>query len=313
MKYISTIDMPKEQWLWEHKLAIGSSDVGSILGVNPRRTGFDTWHEKTMEGLPEQIDNPHMRFGRDVEDLVAQYWMEQTKLRVLRDNKIRIHPDYDFLRCNLDRIIIDNHNDSVGILEIKSTNKYNYRNWQDNGFPLMYYCQVQFQYMVTGYLWGEVAIFIGEDKIVEREPIKCDPELISLIMKKCIDFWNMYVIPKIPPPLQNVADVLRAFPVSIIGKKMTATQELVEKIEQLKKTKEDIKPLEEMKEKLEQEIKLEMLDNELIEWNNEILATWKSSKPIEMFDVENFRDTHIQEICDKYIRTKSGTRRFLLK
>ena len=86
-RLVSTLNLPKEDWLRYRKCGITGTDAGAILGLNPYRSAFQVYHDKISDTI-ENIDNEAMRQGRDLEDYVAQRFTEATGLKVRRANTI---------------------------------------------------------------------------------------------------------------------------------------------------------------------------------------------------------------------------------
>jgi putative phage-type endonuclease len=74
---ISTLNMPREEWLQWRKKGIGGSDAATILGLNPYASLLSLWADK-LGMMPEREDNEQMRQGRDLEGYVAERFMEAT-------------------------------------------------------------------------------------------------------------------------------------------------------------------------------------------------------------------------------------------
>ena len=70
-RLVSTLNLPKEDWLRYRKCGITGTDAGAILGLNPYRSAFQVYHDKISDTI-ENIDNEAMRQGRDLENYVAQ-------------------------------------------------------------------------------------------------------------------------------------------------------------------------------------------------------------------------------------------------
>lgn len=69
-KLISTIMLPKEEWLKYRKRGITGTDAGAICGLNPYSSAFQVYHDKISDST-EQNDNEAMRQGRDFEEWVV--------------------------------------------------------------------------------------------------------------------------------------------------------------------------------------------------------------------------------------------------
>src|SRR5690606_38820092 len=84
---VKTNGMDRSEWLEWRKKGIGGSDAAAIVGLDKYRSAFDVYAEKV--GLKaEEPDNEAMRQGRDLEQYVAERFMEATGKRVRRRNAI---------------------------------------------------------------------------------------------------------------------------------------------------------------------------------------------------------------------------------
>ena len=61
-RLVSTLNLPKEDWLRYRKCGITGTDAGAILGLNPYRSAFQVYHDKISDTV-ENIDNEAMRQG----------------------------------------------------------------------------------------------------------------------------------------------------------------------------------------------------------------------------------------------------------
>ena len=86
-RLISTLDLPKEEWLRYRKKGITGTDAGAICGLNPYASAFQIYQNKISEDI-EQRDNESMRQGRDLEEYVAQRFTEETGLKIRKANAI---------------------------------------------------------------------------------------------------------------------------------------------------------------------------------------------------------------------------------
>ena len=80
---VSTVGMSREEWLERRCHTIGGSDAAGIVGLSKYSTPYTVFLDKTGR-LPDKPDNEAMRQGRDLEDYVAQRWMEATGKKVRR-------------------------------------------------------------------------------------------------------------------------------------------------------------------------------------------------------------------------------------
>ncbi len=144
----STKDMSREEWLAERRRSIGGSDAAVILGLNPYNSPYALWAEKTGKVIPEDIsDKEAVRLGNDLEQYVAERWMEATGKKVHRENYILRNDEYPFAHANPDRIVVG---EKAG-LECKTTSSWERAARLRNGeVPEDWYCQCVHYMMVTG-------------------------------------------------------------------------------------------------------------------------------------------------------------------
>lgn len=151
--------MERIEWLKERKKGIGGSDAASIIGLNPYKSAFQVYLDKIGE-LPEKEDNEAMRQGRDLEDYVAQRFMEKTGKKVRRNNSILYHPEYQYILGNVDRVVVG---EKAG-LECKTiNNSYGKYNLNNGEYPVYYYVQCMHYLAVTGYdKWYLAVLDLGK-------------------------------------------------------------------------------------------------------------------------------------------------------
>lgn len=313
MKTIQTNEMTHDEWLLERKNGIGASDASAVLGLNKYRTAYDVWIDKTSE-LPEiEEENPNkelMEAGIRMEEVISTWWAEETGMKVRQDHKIRSHPDYDFIRCNLDRTITENNGDGPGVLECKNTKEVMMKYW-DDGPPLMHFTQIQMQLAITGYSWGEVAVCFGGCRF-DRYPVETDTELINdYIIPRLVKFWENNVLKKVPPEPQNEKDVLALYPAKQ-GKVIEAAEETINIYQKLVDVRGKVSEFTDEKKKYEEQIKLALRDAETLTSFGQILITWKQGKLLSKFNEKGFAIDH-PELYEKYKIDKPGSRRFLVK
>ena len=78
---------PKDraEWLEYRKDGIGSSEVATILGLNPWETPYQLWRRK--KGLDAPKDETFaMKAGHYLEDAVSQFWSNETGREVIKSS-----------------------------------------------------------------------------------------------------------------------------------------------------------------------------------------------------------------------------------
>jgi putative phage-type endonuclease len=186
----------KEEWLSLRKqLGVGGSDAGAVIGLNPYKSAYALWAEKTGR-IPEFEGNLTTEVGSYLEEFVAKLFERETGKKVRRKNKMLVNTDYPWAFADVDRLVVG----EKALLEIKTTNSFPIMKQARNGeFPEQYYAQVVHYLAVSGLDKAYLAILIGcrDFKIFELER---DEGEINALMCAEEEFWLGYVKTNTPPP-----------------------------------------------------------------------------------------------------------------
>lgn len=307
-KYISTLELSHEEWLEERRKGLGGSDIGAVLGLNKFSTPRKIYFDKIGEGK-EEPDTKRLKAGRYAEPTIAAWYTDETNYRVVKDNKIRIHPEYPFLRGNIDRIATL-PDGTRRIVEIKNTAIWAYSNWGTE-IPLPYFCQVQLYMGITNFETADFAI-LKDGWNFEIYTVKRDDEFLELIYPKLQDFWENHVLARVPPEPINTEEIKSLYAKHINGKVAEADEELYETAKQLRQVKDEIKDKEKLEEILTVKLQNTMLDSEALIKDGEILATWKAGKESMIIDSARLKEEK-PDIYSEYLKPKKASRTFLLK
>lgn len=159
LKYESTVDMTRADWLAARKGSIGGSEAAAIAGLSPWSSPYSVWAEKTGR-LSEKPDSEAMRQGRDLEAYVAARFSEATGKSVRRRNAIIRNPDIPFAHANVDRLIVG---EDAG-LECKTTSALSLKAFAGGEYPATYYVQCMHYMMVTGAAkWYLAVLVLGRE------------------------------------------------------------------------------------------------------------------------------------------------------
>ncbi len=302
---MSTMD--RAQWLEERRKGIGGSDAAAIIGLNNYVTPYMLWADKTGR-LPEKEDNEAMRQGRDLEGYVAQRFTESAGKRVHIHSGIIRNPTYPFAHANIDRKV---SGERAG-LECKTTSVLNLKKFKNGEFPEHYYVQCIHYLAVTGYDRWYLAVLILNQGF-RWFTIERDEEEIHALMKAEQEFWDTYVIPDIPPPVDGLSPTSRALqevyrlPDSDSEAKPLYQSDILNDYQDLKR---QIAMLETQKKKCEQILQQE-LGNSISGICGGIHIDWK---PVEKrtFDLKKFASEHPDINLNRYFK-QSQYRRFVVK
>lgn len=305
---ISTLGMTRAEWLNARRMGIGGSDAAAIVGLNQYITSYALWADKTGR-LPEQEENEAMRQGRELEDYVAKRFAEQTGLKVRRRNQIIKNDAYPFALANIDRDVVG---ERAG-LECKTTTSLNMKRFRNGDFPAHYYVQCVHYLAVTGYdRWYLAVLIFGTD--LKIFTIERDEDEIKALMDAERSFWETYVVPDVPPPVDGFAPTDRAidalFPSESAQAGETVQLFLSDQLRNYMELKQQAKAIDELLKKTEQQIKTELGDATEGTCDG-FKITWKPQTR-QTFDWRKFTEDRPTIDLSEYFKT-SGYRRFTIK
>ena len=301
-----TKGMPKEKWLELRKQGIGGSDAGAVCGVNPYSSPMKVFLDKTGGGT-EEIDNEAVRQGNDLEDYVAQRFMEATGKKVRRSNAMYCSEEHPFMVADVDRLVVG---EDAG-LECKTASAYNADKWKDGEIPPHYVLQCYHYMAVTGKrTWYIAAVILGREFVCRK--LAWDDKLIRCLIEAEKSFWYNNVIPGVmPEPDGSEAcdTVLGQYFHTVKKESEIALEGFDEKLGRREEILAQMEKLEEEKRKIEQEVKLFMRDNEKAS-SEKYCVSW-SSVDTARFDTKRFKEDR-PELYKDYAKI-SSSRRFQVK
>ena len=260
------------EWLRLRKAGIGGSDAGAICGVNPYSSAMKVFRDKTNEEVEEQ-DSEAIRIGHDLEDYVAQRFMEATGLKVRKSNFMYRSKEHPFMIADVDRIV---NGEDAG-LECKTASAYNADKWSDGDIPLHYVMQCYHYMAVTGKrVWYIAALILGQGFVYRR--LEWDDDLIGRLIDVEGAFWNNHVVKgTMPPPDGSRAcdEVIEKYFGSAKPGGTVSLAGFDGKLERRRTILKEIAELETEKKQIEQEVKLFMQDNELAS-SEHFRVSWKN-------------------------------------
>lgn len=185
------------KWLETRNAGIGGSDASVIMGLNPYKSPYQLWLEKT--GQAEAPDLSHVQavyWGSKNEANVADWFQETTgkKARKLGTLRSRSHP---FMLANVDRAVMG---EEAG-LEIKTAGVSQAKKWRGDEIPDAYYCQCLHYLAVTGADRWYIAVLIGGNEALYKVVERNEDDIKALIEAEA-DFWHL-VETKTPPPVDG--------------------------------------------------------------------------------------------------------------
>ncbi len=271
-KIISTVGLPRQEWLKKRKTGIGGSDAGVVCGLNPYSGAMQVYADKTSDEISD-YDNEALRQGRDFEDYVAKRFMEETGKKVRRANALYRNEQYPFMIADVDRMIVG---ERAG-LECKTVNLYNADQWKDGQIPPHYMIQCYHYMAVLDLDCFYIAALIFGKQFIWRQ-IERDEEMIMNLRTIEKDFWENHVMKRIPPApdgseasdrwiRQAFPEAEKSAPIPLYG--------FDERLERRKEVLELMKKLEMEKSQIEQELQMYLGDSEAAQ-NEKYSILWKN-------------------------------------
>lgn len=282
-----TVSDVREDVRKDRNTFIGGSDAGTILGVNPWKSAYTLWAEKTGRKEVKDIsDLERIRLGNDLEDYVASRFMEATGKRVRKDNSRYFLTERPYIVGHIDRRIIG---EKAG-LEIKTTSQIAKTEFEKGDIPMTYYCQCLHYMAVTGFDHWYLAILSFQRGFYWFRVDRNEEEIESLIEYE-EDFWKCVtedVVPDIDGSDSTVETVQSLYPEAV--PEAVDIESMRDTIETLESVKGQIKALETLKKEYESLIKETMknAENGLIRGYR---VTWKNVAR-ESFDSKRFKAEH---------------------
>ena len=300
--------LPSAQWVDERSEYIGGSQVSAILGESDYETPLQVWLRK-KELIPPVETTGIMEFGNLFEDVIANFFEEETGFKTRKINQTYCHKEHSFLRANIDRqVLASNGLESTAILEMKTTTSFRMKSldWDP---PRSWFLQCQHYLGILNYSTCFLQIYL-RDTCQFMEPIKIerDDELIAQNMAKLVEWWKLHMIGgKRPDPI-NGEDALILYPDSQPEEVVEITPAgygLYQELTEIRDKKSDLIKAEEH---LKTQLKDKLGKAERLVYSGETLVSWKSQSTTRL-DTTTIKREH-PEFYKQYSKT-TKTRRFL--
>lgn len=182
------------------RATISPSQFKRIAAKNGLGAGAETYSIELAHqimGVPmDDYTNFAMQWGNDNEPLAIRAY-EKKKFVEVERNVRQYHPKYDFISGEADGLI-----GTDGIVEVKCPSSANHLK------NMLYGTQLEkYKYQIQGYLWifeRSHCDFISYDPRFPNDKHKIsihaverDEAIITLLHRRCLEFWEDLVLPKI--------------------------------------------------------------------------------------------------------------------
>lgn len=264
----------------DRKSFIGSSEIATVLGINPFQTPLELWAIKTGNIPAKDLsENEAVEWGVRLEDIVAQKFSEKNNVKLIAYKKRFVHPEYPFLSCELDRLIAGTEE----LLEVKTCSLWNYKDWKDaDDIPIYYIAQVMFALGLSGRKVGHIAVLVGGQKYLEKKII-FDEKTFNKMVEKAVKFWNDFIITNQMPFQISAKDndtLYQLFPNATEGEPLELGDEANMIIESLEGMTADFMDLKDKIEQQKNELKALLKEKEM-GITNRYKVTWKEQEKKE--------------------------------
>jgi len=187
----------RQAFLAARRRGIGASDVAAVCGLSKFRTPLHVYLDKL--GLLPDDDTPSKRWGRLLEEVVAQAYAEETgrEVRPVEGLVVR-HPTLDWVAASPDRDVVDH----PLYLECKTARTP--EGWGEPGtdeVPNDYHLQCQWQILAAegrGIEGVDVAVLIGGSDFRRYHVPRC-PEIQHRLLEIAGELWDR-IQRRDPPP-----------------------------------------------------------------------------------------------------------------
>jgi predicted phage-related endonuclease len=176
--------------------SIGSSEVAAVLGINPHCSPHQVWLSKM--GLADFEGNDATEAGNDFEEVILRRLARHNRVELLPSRHV-IGPE-PWITSTPDAFIRGG-----GIAEAKMVGWHSMWMWgsEADGVAYPYLCQVQHQLLCSKEPFCLVGAQMGTEHRYYR--VLPDAELQAIIIEQLRAFWFSYVVPRVPPPVDESA------------------------------------------------------------------------------------------------------------
>lgn len=291
---------------------IGASEIAAIVNVSPWDTPLDVYRRKVV-GDHEKPDAEPLRWGRLLENVIAERYAEHTGLAIIGDGcETFRHPDYSWMLATPDRLTADRSR----LVEIKNVSARNASAWGDperEEFPDHYRIQVLWQMAVTGIHAADLVCLVGGDAF-RIYPVTWHADLAELLIESGRAFWEEHVLAGVPPAptdLSEMPDYLALRYPRDSGEVVEADDELEQLADRLLAAREVLALA--TVEKAEAESAIKAWLGETSEVRGRFgRMTWKATKPARATDWRRVAEalTPSLDLIAAHTTEKPGCRRF---
>lgn len=299
----------KKAWLEERRTGICGTDVAAILGLDPYKTPVMVWQDK--HGLlPELPQNEAMRQGIDFEEYIAQRFVEETGKEVTTFGHNVGNPKYPWALCNPDRWVV---HENAG-LECKFTSALNYSKFKNGEYPTRYYTQCVHSIAVLEADYWYLAVLVA-CKEFKRFTIEREQKEIDTLMDFEKEFYEKHLKNKNMPAPDGKELTTKALTAMFLDTETSSIKdfpELLVECERFRNLELEIKELERLREKIKQNIILQIKDTEKASVGTDFTIYFKTRES-NLFNKNKLLEKYPEIYKDEELWETKRSRPFLFK
>ena len=207
--------------LQQRKGKIGGTDVSAIVGMNPYKSAFSVWLEKTGRASDVIEDNEAMARGRRMEPVLASLYAATHPEIEVAMNRNRTQgieyiedKEYNFLIAHPDRLLFLQNILNSG-LELKTAHIRNRPEWGEPGtdeVPVHYLIQCQWYMGLECLPWWDVFVgfFDDNNKLVSNAEYRIinNADLFQKLRQEAIAFYLNYIRGGVEPVIDAADNIV---------------------------------------------------------------------------------------------------------
>lgn len=247
----------------DRKGVIGGSSLGATLGLSKYQSKHDVW--LAWKGVEREVTKEQQEIfdmGHALEDFIAKQAEKKYGVKVKKTSLTYVHPQYDWLICHPDRLIVGKIDGKRVGMEIKSSSSYDDR-WGEvdtSEVPMDYLCQCHDYIMcdVCDVVW---LIRFSNNRLT-RYIIKKDEELEEMILSQAAEELSKWARGE-EPAIEDY-DEARSYYNEPTEGDVEADDEILKAFEELKEIKNSKKQMDDRADKLKAKVISFMKDKERV-------------------------------------------------
>ena len=290
----------------DRKGVIGGSSLGATLGLSKYQSKHDVW--LAWKGVEREVTKEQQEIfdmGHALEDFIAKQAEKKYGVKVKKTSLTYVHPQYDWLICHPDRLIVGKIDGKRVGMEIKSSSSYDDR-WGEvdtSEVPMDYLCQCHDYIMCD--VCDEVWLIRFSNNRLTRYIIKKDEELEEMILSQAAEELSKWE--RGEEPVIEDYDEARSYYNEPTEGDVEADDEILKAFEELKEIKNSKKQMDDRADKLKAKVISFMKDKErVVDHFGKKLFTYKRYETTS-FDKDALKDDY-PALYELYVKKSSYMR-----